>query len=473
MKNAVFLSLKVKLGILVAAIVLSIMGIITYTSVIRQESAMKQEMRSKAINMAQITGALALLGGNAADPWAFAKQFLKFAPQLDDNILYVIIINQSGDIVDAEINKTLLTDITGKDSETFTKNLPGVVKAKITKTQVQPEYRSLMSRLGHLLPIDVVLKPNNNFIGTMSIGYSLYRFDASVDKARMITLFFTFTFTIVGILASFGLSLNITKPIYRIVDAMKSVQKGDLEQHVIVKTKDEMQMLASSFNFMVDGLKEREHIKQTFKRYVSELVADRLIEGREVSITGERKIATILFQDIRGFTSMSEQMSPEEVVGILKEYFTAMVDVIFAYEGTLDKYIGDAIMSVFGTPYAHNDDPLRAVKTAIDMQRALKALNEKWGNEGKSRRLAVGCGIATGPVIAGSMGSEKRLEYTVIGDTVNLASRIEGLTKGGQILICENTYHAVKDTIGIKPLDKVYVKGKKEPQQIYEVSYEL
>ncbi len=107
------------------------------------------------------------------------------------------------------------------------------------------------------------------------------------------------------------------------------------------------------------------------------------------------------------------------------------------------------------------------------MQKALKALNDTWAKEGKNRHLAVGCGIATGPVVAGSMGSEKRLEYTVIGDTVNLASRIEGLTKGGQILICENTYKAIKDEMSIKPLDKVYVKGKKEQQQIYEVLYEL
>ncbi len=473
MKRGIFLSLKVKLGLLVAAIVLAIMSIITYTSVIRQESAMKQEMRSKAINMAQITGALALLGGSATDQWAFAKQFLKFAPQLDDNILYVVIIDQSGTVIDTEINTVLLKDITGGNSDTFGENIPDIVKAKITNAPQQPGYAMIMSKLGHLLPIDVVLKPRNNFIGTMSIGYSLYRFDASINKARMITLLFTMAFIIIGILASFGLSLNITKPIYRIVEAMKHVQQGDLEQHVAVKTKDEMQMLASSFNFMVDGLKERERIKQTFKRYVSELVAEQLIKEKGISITGERKVATILFQDIRGFTSMSEQLPPEEVVSILKEYFTAMVDVIFSYEGTLDKYIGDAIMAVFGAPYAHKDDPLRAVKTAIDMQKALTALNNRWGKEGLNRHLAVGCGISTGPVVAGSVGSEKRLEYTAIGDTVNLASRIEGQTKGGQILICEHTYNAVKDSISVNALDKVYLKGKKEPQQIYEVLYEL
>ncbi len=472
MNKHYFLSLKVKLGLLVASLILTIMVIVAYTSVIRQERSMRNEMKAKAINMAQITGALALLGGSGTDPWAFAKEFLKFSPQLDNNILYVVITDAQNTIVDSEINKRLLAKITGGGDERLLGEIPGAVRAHLMKAETAGD-SAVYDSLGHLLPIDVVLKPANNFIGTMSIGYSLYRFDASVKTARTVTLLFTFGFILLGVMASFGLSLNITKPIYKIVDAMKRVEQGDLNQHVDVTTRDEMQMLASSFNFMVDGLKEREHIKHTFKRYVSELVADRLIQGREISISGERKTATILFQDIRGFTSMSEQMTPEEVVGILKEYFTVMVDVIFSYEGTLDKYIGDAIMAVFGTPYAHTDDPLRAVKTAVDMQRALKALNDRWKAEGKNKHLAVGCGIATGPVVAGSMGSEKRLEYTVIGDTVNLASRIEGLTEGGQILICETTYKSVRTEVAITPLERVSIKGKKEPQQIYEVNYTI
>lgn len=472
MNRHVILSLKVKLGLLVAMLILTIMVIVAYTSVIRQERSMRNEMKAKAINMAQITGALALLGGSGADPWAFAKEFLKFAPQLDNNILFVVITGAQHNLVDSEINTPLLAKITGRRAGRLAGEIPQAVRAHLLKTETAAD-STVYDSLGHLLPIDVVLKPANTFIGTMSIGYSLYRFDASVKTARTVTLLFTLGFIVLGVLASFGLSLNITKPIYKIVDAMKRVEQGDLDQHVDVATRDEMQMLASSFNFMVEGLKEREHIKHTFKRYVSELVADRLIQGREVSISGERKTATILFQDIRGFTSMSEQMSPEEVVGILKEYFTVMVDVIFSYEGTLDKYIGDAIMAVFGTPYAHTDDPLRAVKTAIDMQKALKTLNDRWKAEGKNKHLAVGCGIATGPVVAGSMGSEKRLEYTVIGDTVNLASRIEGLTEGGQILICEATSRAVRTAVAITALDKVAIKGKKEPQQIYAVNYTL
>ncbi len=472
MKRELFLSLKVKLGLLVASIVLVIMMIVAYTTIIRQKTVMEREMRPKAINMAQITGALTLIGGNASDPWAFARRFLKYTPQLDENILYVVIVDRSDRVAVAEINKKLLKRLAGNKYDVLTASIPALVQARITNAPETPSYVELADELGHILSINVVLRPEDRFIGNMSIGYSLYRFDESVADAKRATLLLTLVFILAGTLASFGLSLSITRPVYKIVHAMKRVQQGDLDQRVTINTKDEMQMLASSFNFMVEGLKEREHIKQTFKRYVSGPVVEQLIREKGVSITGERKTATIMFQDIRGFTSMSERMPPEEVVGILKEYFTAMVDVIFSYEGTLDKYIGDAIMAVFGTPYAHHDDPLRAVSTAIDMQMALKTLNEGWRKDGMSRHLEVGCGIATGPVVVGSVGSEKRLEYTAIGDTVNLASRIEGQTRGGQILICERTYDAVKDYIGVNALDKVYLKGKKEPQQIYEVVYE-
>jgi sensor histidine kinase regulating citrate/malate metabolism len=243
MNKPLLLSLKVKLGLLVAMLILIIMLVVAYTSVIRQERSMRNEMRAKAINMAQITGALALLGGNGTDPWAFAKQFLKFAPQLDNNILYVIITDAKNNIVDSEINTPLLTRIIGHDSDRLTNEIPEAVKAHLVKSD-QGQSEAVYERLGHVLPIDVVLKPANNLIGTMSIGYSLYMFDSSVKTARTVTLLFTLGFIVLGIMASFGLSLNITKPIYKIVEAMKNVERGDLNQHFDVKKRFEMQMIS-------------------------------------------------------------------------------------------------------------------------------------------------------------------------------------------------------------------------------------
>ncbi|MFH1538741.1 MAG: adenylate/guanylate cyclase domain-containing protein, partial [bacterium] len=151
-------------------------------------------------------------------------------------------------------------------------------------------------------------------------------------------------------------------------------------------------------------------------------------------------------------------------------YLSAMIDVIFKYEGTLDKYIGDAIMAVFGSPLPHDDDPARSVKAALEMQERLGELNEKWKKEGKEQ-LKVGIGINTGDVIAGNIGDVRRMEYTVIGDNVNLASRIEGLTKnyGCPIIISSSTYEKVKNIVEAKKLKDTTVKGKTSAIEIYEL----
>jgi len=167
---------------------------------------------------------------------------------------------------------------------------------------------------------------------------------------------------------------------------------------------------------------------------------------------------------------MSEKMKPEEVVHILNEYFSAMIEIIFKYEGTLDKFIGDAIMAVFGAPVAHPDDPQRALRTAVEMREELKKLQEKWKGEGRPA-FDIGIGINTGEVVAGNIGSSERMDYTVIGDNVNLASRLESLNKEHQthILISEDTYQKVKDVAKVRPIEPVKVKGKEKEVMIYEV----
>ncbi len=215
--------------------------------------------------------------------------------------------------------------------------------------------------------------------------------------------------------------------------------------------------------------REKKKIKETFSRYVSSNLVEELLNS-EIKLGGEKKEITILFSDIRGFTSMSEKMQPEEVVGILNEYLTEMTDTIFKNDGTLDKFIGDAVMGPFGTPAYYPDHALRAVKTAFMMKGKLNELNEKWKSQGR-HTLKIGIGINTGDVIAGNMGSLKRMEYTVIGDAVNLASRLESLNKdlGTEIIISSSTYEQVKDHVKVKKFTDIKVKGKEESLTVYEV----
>lgn len=216
--------------------------------------------------------------------------------------------------------------------------------------------------------------------------------------------------------------------------------------------------------------------KQMMERFLpSQLVSEFYKNKVQLEPGGENKEVTILFSDIRSFTKFSEQRTAEEVVLFLNEYLSRMTDVIFKFNGTIDKFIGDAIMTVFGAPFKNEDDALRAVKTAVEMIRELTKLNQKM--DLGSDDLKVGIGIHTGEAIVGNIGSDRRLDYTVIGDNVNLASRIEGLTKhyGCSILISDTTYLQIEGKYGdsdgfvVREIDRVVVKGKSKAITIYEV----
>lgn len=219
--------------------------------------------------------------------------------------------------------------------------------------------------------------------------------------------------------------------------------------------------------------KDKKKIKKMLGQYVSPAiltsVLDKGSQGVLTAEVGSRERLTILFSDIRGFTSISEAVEAEKVVEVLNGYLSGMVDVIFKHEGTLDKFIGDAIMAFWGAPVRVNDHGKRAVTAAMEMISQLELFNETVKAKGLSP-LAIGVGINTGEVILGNIGSEKKLDYTVIGDNVNLASRMEGLTKeyGCPVLITETTYEEVKDEIPCRVVDLVRVKGKKKGIKIFE-----
>ncbi|MFC1508210.1 CHASE2 domain-containing protein [Candidatus Omnitrophota bacterium] len=227
-----------------------------------------------------------------------------------------------------------------------------------------------------------------------------------------------------------------------------------------------------SYNFATEE-KEKRWIRNAFGHYVSKNVMEEILKDpSKLALGGERKELTVLFSDIRSFTTYSEKHKPEEVVSILNEYLDEMTKIIMKHNGTLDKYVGDEIMAIFGAPAAviETDHAERAVLTALDMLKRLKELQKKWKSEGK-QPLDIGVGINTGPMLVGNIGSTDRLDYTVIGDSVNLGARIEALTRdyNNHLIISEFTYAYVKDMVDIKKLDAVKVKGKDKPVQMYEV----
>lgn len=209
--------------------------------------------------------------------------------------------------------------------------------------------------------------------------------------------------------------------------------------------------------------------RERFQRLLSPAIAQQVIEGKvEVKKGGEARMTTVLFSDIRGFTAMSEQHEAQFVVDMLNEYFERMVEVIFKYEGTLDKFVGDEIMALFGAPVSHPDDALRAVRTALEMKQVLAQFNSERVAAGHPP-IEIGIGINTGECVAGYLGSSKALEYTVIGDAVNTGARLCSIAKGGEIIISENTYRAVRDYVEVVELPPTQVKGKSQALKIFNV----
>jgi adenylate cyclase len=224
--------------------------------------------------------------------------------------------------------------------------------------------------------------------------------------------------------------------------------------------------------FYFFAFSEKRYLKRAFQHYVPPAVVEDLVaDSAKLRLGGDKRELTVLFSDIRGFTALSETMAPEELVKLLNGYFTRMTERVFAHRGSLDKYIGDAIMAVFGAPVPEAQHAQLACRAALDMVAELEAMQAEWRREGVPP-LDIGIGINTGPMIVGNMGSASRFNYTVVGDAVNLASRIESLNKayGTNVLVSESTYERVKDEFpGAREIDQVQVRGRTQPVRLFEL----
>ena len=226
-----------------------------------------------------------------------------------------------------------------------------------------------------------------------------------------------------------------------------------------------------AYQYFVEG-REKRKMTRLFGQYVSKDVFDQLVaDPARARLGGQRREMTVLFSDIRGFTTVSEKGQPEEIVGMLNEYFTEMVAIVFRHKGTLDKFVGDMVMALFGAPLDDARHAAHAAEAALDMIDALQALNARWRTEGRPE-LDIGIGINTGPMIAGNIGSDAIMSYTVIGDAVNLGSRLESLNKdyGTRIIISETTRDKLGSAFRFRPLGDVVVKGKTQPVAIFELT---
>ncbi|MBN1450278.1 MAG: HAMP domain-containing protein [Anaerolineales bacterium] len=269
------------------------------------------------------------------------------------------------------------------------------------------------------------------------------------------------------------LARQITQPLSELADAASKMAAGDLSRRVAPRSGDEVGRLAETFNEMATGLQEREWLRDMFGRFVSQEVADAIRNG-QVKLEGENRHISVLFCDIRQFTDFSEHRTPGEAVSLLNEFLPVVVQSAQRHGGIVNKFGGDSTLIIYGAPRAIQDSAYRAVLTALDIRAGLKTLNEQLV-EILDAPLRVGVGINTGIALAGAVGTQDRQEYTVIGNTVNLAARIDGLNKqypSEDILISEWTYEALnhhRSEFELVSLGAVSIRGKDDPVQIWSV----
>jgi class 3 adenylate cyclase/HAMP domain-containing protein len=288
-------------------------------------------------------------------------------------------------------------------------------------------------------------------------------------------------------------SSYLTKPLRLVVVAMREViSRNDLSKRVPLIYGDEIGELGHTFNLMTGELeqaynqikthafkavvaqKREQRIRNIFQKYVPNEVIDQYFSSPDSMLVGDYRVLAVLFSDIRGFTALSEKMTPEIVVESLNRYFSMMVDAIMNRNGIVDKYIGDAIMAFFGAPVRHENDPLLAVEAGLDMLEVLEKFNQ-WQVEQNRPKFQIGIGINYGVVTVGNIGSEQKMDYTIIGDMVNLASRLEQLTKTYRVpfIISEAVYRRVREDVPCRQIDTVAVKGKQQGVRLYTPSRSL
>jgi adenylate cyclase len=265
-------------------------------------------------------------------------------------------------------------------------------------------------------------------------------------------------------------SSNLTRPLKGIIHVLRGVRHGNFDKKVRVTSNDEIGYTGDVINEMNEGLKERDFIKETFGKYVAQEVRDEVLSGR-VPLDGEMKEVTILFADLRDFTPMTESHEPKLVVKIMNSYFEEMAAAIHQEGGLVLQFLGDEIYAVFGAPISRADHPERAFRAAIAMNQRLVEVNKRFSGQGWPT-LRHGIGIHTGEAVAANIGSPDRLSYLLVGDTVNLASRLQGLTKdmGEEIIISKATRVRLQDNLQLRRLTASKVKGKSEPVEIFALA---
>lgn len=434
-------TLLIILGMTVATL-----GIVTFN---RQNEMLRNEIKSRALTMAH---ELASVGKEGL----LTKQELPVVSTIEDimkrdNVVYAMILDDEGRVF-AHNDFSKKGGILNGPADT------AAARARALYIQEVPWHADTI--MDATMPI--MLQSKGLKIGSARVGLSEQTLNTAIRRQKNAYLWVAFGFVVVGILLSFALARVLTKPLDSLAAGMQVVAKGDLRKLVQVTSNDEIGRLTSAFNEMILSLRE----KLLMEKYLSQSTVLNIKVHRDVShlkLGGERKHVTALFSDARGFTAMSESLSPEDVVRIMNIYLNLQTSVIHAWGGIVDKFVGDEVMAIFEGP----DMEINAVRAAMEIQNYCRSLNEARAAAGE-KEINIGIGLNSGDVVMGNMGSEDHMDYTVIGDSINVAARLCGVAQPGQVLVSKSIVDVIGGQADWKELPPVTVKGKAHPIGIAE-----
>jgi adenylate cyclase len=451
------LPLKLKLGLLITGLLVIAVGLLSGVLLYSTEESLLTETTKRGHTIAQHLANAArnpLLTKDELTLNLLVKDAMK-----DGDLVYVVITDHQGKVV-------AHTDVSRLG------RAPDAVELESRHTEPVVHVYTTAAH-GRILDFTIPLIFRRVTVGAVRVGISQKSVDAAIATARNRTIVISIVIVVIGLAGALGLATLMAQPILRLVEGTRRIAAGDLTVDLAVASRDEIGILTEAFNTMTTSLREKEMITRAFARYVDRDVADELLKDpAQLVLEGERREVTVVFCDLRGFTLLSERLSPEEVVLLLNQFYELMIEATFRNAGTLDKFLGDAVMAVFGAPIAHADHAYRAVRTAVAMREGVERLSRRRIRRG-GEPLSVGIGISTGEAVAGTVGTDDRMEYTVVGDSVNIAARLESTAKPMQILISARTWEDVKEVVKTRPLGVVRVKGKEEEIEVHEVLHLL
>jgi adenylate cyclase len=445
----VFIPLRLKLALLTSVLLVAGIGTVSFIVLERSRGALEAEAQKRAMSIARN------LARNARVP----------VLEQDDVVLASLLaaVSQEGEVIVARI--------LDRDGHRIAASRDGENPAQVRLTQ---ERRQAAVRDGNELVAAARLSFRDVDLGEAQLVIDLDALISPVvTRAQRDILLASGGLLIVGLVLAFATSARVTRPLQRLRIATQALAAGDLSARVEPRTRDEVGDLTRAFNAMGQSLTQKRRVETAFRRYVSDHVLRQVLDQPDaVSVEGEMREVTLLFVDVRRFTSLSEGLRPEGVVRFLNDAFELITSRLLDHGGTVDKYAGDAVMAYFGAPIQTVDHAERAVAAAISIQRSVRERNEKLeARADRGIHLGVGISIHTGSVVVGNIGSERKMDYTVIGDAVNVTSRLEKLAEEGSILITRRVAERVGRLVTLEGRGVQHLEGREQPVTIYEVLY--